>query len=108
MPNYEILYRSTTPKIILHINDPEFNMEDISVCHVTIENDSGRNKKIFEHPSINYDDRTIALEMTQEETASFEPGYIHIQLKIKTQDGLVIASKVITTTIHDILEEEVL
>lgn len=108
MPNYENLYRSTTPKVILHIKDPEFDMNTIEMAHIAMENDSGRNKKIFTNTSINYEDRTITVELTQEDTAAFEPGYINLQLKIKTFDGEVLASRIVHCTINDILEEEIL
>lgn len=108
VPNYENLYRSTTPKIILHIKDEEFDMSSIDICHITIENDSGRNKRIFQNAAVNIEDRTITLEMTQEDTAAFEPGYINIQLKIKTHDGKVLASRIVNARINDILEEEIL
>lgn len=108
MPNLETLYRSTTPKLILHIKDPEFDMESIDQAHITIENDSGRNKKIFTETAINIEDRTISIEMTQEDTLSFEPGCLNVQLKIRTTDGLVLASKIITSSISRILEEDIL
>ena len=108
MPNYENLYRSTTPKIILHIKDEEFDMSSIDICHITIENDSGRNKKTFDNAEINENARTITLELTQEETAAFEPGMINLQLKLKTHDGKVLASRIVNATINDILEEAVI
>lgn len=108
MPNCDTLYRSTTPTIILHIKDDDFDMNSISICHITIENDSGRNKKVYENAAINIEDRTISLELTQEDTLAYEPGYINLQLKIKTIDGNVYASRILHTTINDILEEAIL
>lgn len=104
------LYRSTTPTIILHIKDQDFDMTTIDICHVTIENDSGRNKKTFEIGSENIDasERTISLELTQQETAKFEAGFVKLQLKLKTTDGKVIASKIVITKIDEILEEDIL
>ena len=102
------IYRSTTPTIVLHINDEDFDMNSIDICHIAIENDSGRNKKVYENTTINIEDRTISLELTQEDTLSYEPGYINLQLKIKTTDGSVYASKILHTTINDILEEAIL
>lgn len=104
------IYRSTTPSIILHIKDPDFDMSTITVCHVTMVNDSGRNKKTFDIPSENIDaeEKTITLELTQSESAAFEAGLINLQLKIKTNDDKVLASKIISTTIHEILEEDAL
>lgn len=102
------IYRSTTPTIILHIKDDDFDMNDILICHLTIQNDSGRNKKIFPYPDINTEEKTISQTLTQEETKLFETGVIELQLKIRLKDDTVIASKIITTTMQRILEEELL
>lgn len=100
------LYRSTTPTIVLHIKDDDFNMDDILICHLTIQNDSGRNKKVFPYPEINVEDRTIMQTLSQEDTKMFEEGLIELQLKIRLTDDTVMASKIITTTMKRILEEE--
>lgn len=45
------IYRGTTPTIILRITNKDFDMSSIDVCHITIQNDNGKNKKTFEHPT---------------------------------------------------------
>ena len=104
--NTGALYRSTTPTIIMKINDEEFDMTEIEVCHLTIENDSGRNRKIFPNPEISLEDRTIIQTLTQDEMNSFETGTLYLQLKIRLINGTVIASKIVSTTLQKILEEE--
>lgn len=99
------IYRSTTPTIVLKVKDNSFDMSTISVCHVTIENDSGRNKKIFEDPVINIEERTISIDLSIEDTEAFETGLIDIQVKIKLTNDKVIASKIVNTTMERILEE---
>ena len=102
------LYRGTTPTIILHVTNEDFNMANISECHVTIQNDNGRNKKVFENPIIDVEEKTISVPLTQEDTLSYEYGNINIQVKVKLTIGSVIASPVITTNMNRILEETIL
>lgn len=102
------LYRGTTPTIILRITNEDFDMNDIDVCHVTIETDCGKNQKIFEDPTIDIEAKTISVTLTQQETLSYKYGKICIQAKMKLKSGTVIASKIITTTMNRSLEEQIL
>lgn len=102
------IYRVTTPTIVIEIENEDFDMSLIDICHVTIQNHSGRNKKIFNATNFDVENRIIYLELTQEETKEYETGNIEIQLKIKLQNGKVIPSEIITTTMNKILEEDIL
>ena len=102
------LYRGTTPTIILHVTNEDFNMENISECHVTIQNDNGTNKKVFENPTIDVEEKTISVPLSQEDTFSFKYGNINIQARVKLISGSVIASPIITTNMNRILEETIL
>ena len=102
------LYRGTTPTIILHVTNEDFNMANISECHVTIQNDNGTNKKVFENPTIDAEEKTITVPLTQEDTLSFKYGNINIQARVKLISGSVIASPIITTNMNRILEETIL
>lgn len=101
------MIRSTTPTIVLKIKDQAFDMTSIDICHVTIENDSGRNKKTFivDSERIDAESKTISVDLTWEDTEAFEEGVIDIQLKIKLTNNRVIASKIVNTTMDRILEE---
>ena len=101
-------YRYTTPTVILKVNDQDFDMTQISLCHVTLENDSGRNKKTFTDCQIDDEFKTISFTMSQEDTASFEIGTLLLQVRLKLLNGSVLASPIIRTTMSKILEEEIL
>lgn len=100
-----MLYQSTTPTIRLHIKNEDFDMTTIDICHLTIENDSGRNKLVFKSPDIDTKNKIISQTLTQEETLALETGCILLQLKVKCEDT-VIASRIIRTTLNDILEKD--
>ena len=102
------LYRGTTPTIILKIKNDDFDMSTIEICHVTIVNESGRNKKIYDNPTINTEEKTISIELSQQDTLNYETGNIQLQTKIKLNSGRVIASRIITTSMNKILEENIL
>lgn len=54
-------------------------------------------------------ENSIAVKLTQEETLQFNHKYnVEIQVRILTQGGDVVASKVLTTTVEKCLNDEVL
>ena len=102
------MYRSTTPTVILHIKNEDFDMNQIEVCHVAIESENGRIRKIYENPDLDIENKTITFTMTQEDTLNFMVGNIKLQTKMRIIGGAVVASKMIVTRMNEILEEEVL
>ena len=102
------MHRGTSFIAVLQVEDPEFDMTTIDTCHVTIENDSGRNQKIFKDCSFDNVNKTISFVMSQEDTYSYEEGYICIQVRIKLTNGNVITHDIIRTTMKKVLEEEIL
>ena len=102
-----MLFRGTTPVIILKVNT-EIDLSTIELCHVTIVNEGGSNKKTYENVDIDTENNQISFQMTQEDTLEFIAGKIKIQLRAKLFNGTVVSSKIITTTIYDVLEEVVL
>ena len=102
------MYRSTTPTVILHVKNEDFDMNQIEVCHVAIESENGRIRKVYENPDINVEEKTITFTMTQDDTLNFMVGKIKLQTKMKLIGGAVVASKMIVTQMNEILEEEVL
>lgn len=107
--NTPLIFRGTTPTIILRIKNENFDMDTIDVCHVTIQNDNGKNKKVFENPNIDVEQKTISVPLSQRDTLDYQYGNIDIQMKIKLKDsGTVISHKILTTTMDKILEEEII
>ena len=108
MKEDKYIYRGTTPVITLKVNTPDFDMNNINVCHVTICDDNGKNKKTFTDPTIDVDAKTISVELTQEDTLSYAYGNINIQAKIKLESGSIVASRIVVMTMKKILEENTL
>lgn len=102
------LYRATTPAVVLQIDDEDFDTDQIDICRVTIENESGRNKKIFTDCSFDNVLKTITFNLTQEDTLNYETGYLLLQVRLKLLNGSVLASPIIRETMEKILDEEII
>ena len=102
-----MLIRGTTPVIILKINTG-IDLTTVDICHVTIVNEGGSNKIIYEDVLVDAENNLVRFEVPQEDSFKFKAGKIKLQLRVKLQNGSVLSSKIITTTIGDVLEEVVL
>lgn len=100
------MYRSTTPELIFHITNKDFDMADIDICHVTVMGADNLHTIIYKNPEIDTENKTIKQFMTQAETAAFNVGSVLTQVKIKLNNGSVICSPVIVTDMKEILEVE--
>lgn len=65
-----------------------------------------RHKKTYE--TIPDENGNISVEMTQEDTLQFAEGKVSIQIKIKMVGGNVVASRIYTKSMDDILNTEVI
>ena len=99
------LCRGTTPTVVIQVEDEDYDMTLIDVCHVTIQNDSGRNQKIFSDCSLDNENKTISFVLSQEDTLNYEKGMINLQVRVKYKDGKADASDIFTGTMKQILEE---
>ena len=109
------IFRGTTPTLRFKIKkSDEYDLHDIEECHITLENkpkdkkSSGRNTKIFDSPTYDYENNIISIELTQEDTLDFEEGDIEMQIKAKFNNGRVVATPIMVTTMKKILEEAIL
>ena len=101
-----MIYRGTTPTIRLHINNTTFNVSDLTERCITIVNDSGRNKKIFNDCVADDTTQTISVTLSHDDTLGFEPGYLLVQLTANLGNEEM-ASPILRTEIGDNLKERV-
>ncbi len=102
------MIQGTTPIVRLLIeNPPDFDMDLIDFAHITIENESGRNQKIFD-ADIDKENKILSCELTQEDSLNYEKGMLKVQVKIKLTNGRVISHEVIYTNLYEILEKDIL
>ena len=100
------IIRSTTPTIRFRFN--VVNVPDIVKAYLTIEQE---NKRLVEKDIDDavISDKEIAWTLTQEETLAMDMSRnVKIQVKYKTMEGLVSASRVYEVHPYEILKEDVI
>lgn len=100
------MIRGTTPTLKLKLNGIETSrLQSIYITlkqgdkEITKNNDDG-----IELES----DSVLSVALTQRDTLTFAQGYVYIQLRAITTDGLAIASKTRLVFIDDVLREGVI
>lgn len=96
--------QGTTPTIVINVNN--IDLSELKSVYITFEQDGFLLKK--DMSQIEIEDDEIRITLTQEETLKFKKGIVNVQLRAITQDGLAIASSIATTTVHRILDKEVI
>ena len=100
-------YQGTTPTLLFNIKPTTFDVSTLDLAHITLKNIKGGKQKTFD-AIIDVEERTLAVNLTQEDTLGFDVGKIKVQGKFLLNNGKVISSKEIVTTINEILERTIL
>lgn len=99
------MYRATTPT---HIFTLPFETSLLKTVQITYQQ-FGKNILQKTEVDCTMTKNAIKLELTQEETLLFAPtAEVHIQLRVMTNDGKVMASKIEKKQAKACLDEEVL
>ena len=101
------MYRGTTPTLTFKAN---FDLD--TIINLTIVFKQGgeiKLKKYLQDCEVDTGHKKISVTLSEDETIEFIPNKdLHIQIRIRFEDGTVISSKVMTIYIDDILEENIL
>lgn len=103
------MIRGTTPTLTFKIStDLDFN--DIEKAEITFKSVSGTKEKTWDENDLGIDpiEKTMTLTLSQDDTLFFSVGEIDIQLRVKLNNDMVYASKIITSTLDRILKEGVI
>ena len=102
------MYRYTTPTLPVTITGLDFT--DVSVFRIAIEQGNVELLKVVEadSPYVDAQNKTIYVPLTQEETASFKPGTVGIQARIKFTNNSVLATNMETLSMNDVLDEVII
>lgn len=103
------MIRGTTPILTFKVNT-DLDLNDVERAEVTFKSVSGMKEKTWDlnRLILDVENKTLTLYLTQEETLYFSVGKIDIQLRIKLNNDLVYASKIVTSTLEKILKEGVI
>lgn len=102
------MYRGTTPTIILNIKNEDLDMSLIRLYHVTLKSEGGLVKEIFDNIHVDEENSRIYFTMSQEDTMAFSVGKIKLQLRVRLNNDMVVASKIIVTNMKELLEGTIL
>ena len=103
------MIRGTTPILTFKINT-ELDLNDVDKAEITFKSESGTKERTWDRSEISIDpvENKMQFQMTQEDTLYFSTGMIDIQLRIKMNNDMVYASKIVTSTLDRILKEGVI
>ena len=101
------MFRSTTPTLYFKIKNME-DLHDIEELLITIKCQGVFLNKTLEDVTINYDEKIISLDLSQEETVTFKYPDIKIQLKIFTTSEKVCVSPIVKIPVDDVLNTEIM
>ena len=102
------MIRGTTPILTFKVNT-ELDLNDVVKAEITFKSVNGTKERTWDLSRLILDpvENKIQLQLNQEETLYFNVGIIDIQLRIKLNNDMVYASKIVTSTLDKILKEGV-
>lgn len=103
------MIRGTTPILTFKVNT-QLDLHEVEKAEITFKSVSGTKEKTWDlsRLSMDVEENKIFLHLTQEETLYFSTGTLDIQLRIKMDNDMVYASKIVTSTLEKILNEGVI
>lgn len=103
------MIRGTTPVLTFKINT-ELDLSEVSKAEITFKSENGMKERTWGETELAIDpvENKIQMQLTQEDTLYFSTGKIDIQLRIKLDNDMVYASKIVTSTLDKILKEGVI
>lgn len=99
--------RGSNPLVILNLLT-DLDLTLVDECHAIVSSESETHKIVYDNVDLDNEEKTATFQMSQEDTLSFYPGRIKVQLRIKFQNGSVKVSKIVETDMHDCLEDVVI
>lgn len=101
------MYRGTTPYIIFHVND-DTDLNEIDNLWITFKLASGLMTFTKKDVSIDNDERTIILHLSQEDTLKFNLHHVDVQIRFLMTDGESYSTKKFTVIVDDVLQDGVI
>ena len=105
------IIRGTTPTVTFKINS-NLDLSDIAEVWITFRTKTSANQRektfTIDDVAIDAVEKTITLVLTQEDTLDFLETAILVQLRVRMNDDMAYASKIIETSIGKILKDGVI
>ena len=84
------MWQGTTPTIEIKTN---INLTPMAQVQLTIEDRKG-NRLTINQEELTISEDTVTFQLSQKESLSLSPGRVRLQLRVKTNDGDVLASNI--------------
>lgn len=106
------IIRGTTPTLTFHVKDETLDLDQIVDIWITFKTKAGVSPKEItfgmEDVAIDAQERTITLNLTQEDTLEFTNSNMVVQLRVKFDNDMAYASNIMDIDIRHILKEGVI
>lgn len=84
------MWQGTTPTIEIKT---DINLTPMAQVQLTIEDKKG-NRLTINQEELTISEDTVTFQLSQKESLSLSPGRVRLQLRVKTNDGDVLASNI--------------
>lgn len=100
------MIRGTTPTLEIKITGIE--VTELENIYITLKQYQKEVTRSTEDITIDEMSNTLYVPLSQEDTLTLSRGYVYVQMRAVTKDGLAVASDVKMTTMEEILKEGVI
>lgn len=100
------MQRGTTPTLEIKITG--IDVSELESIYVTLKQYQKEVTKTTEDITIDEINNTLYVPLSQEDTLTLARGYVYVQMRAVTKDGLAVASDVKMITMEEILKEGVI
>lgn len=101
------MYRGTTPTIVLEL-DTELSLANLAEMWVTFKTSTVEVTKSLSDVTIDDENKTIVVSLTQEETLKLYNGNCEVQVRFRDESDLAYATTIADVNIGRILKEGVI
>ena len=107
-----MIIRGTTPTLTFNVKNEQLDLTDIAELWITFKSKPGvrlvEKNYTLEDVTVDDTEKTITLNLSQDDTLSFADNNMLVQIRLKLNSGLAYASEIIDTDIGHILKEGVI
>ena len=102
------MYRGTTPIVVFTINSTVLDLAKMKQIWVTFKSVLYEKTYELDDLTINFEDKTVTVQMTQEDTLAFRSGTIKTQIRFLDNNDIAYASNIKEVQLNDVLKEGVI
>jgi hypothetical protein len=100
------MYRGTTPTLEVKITGIE--IAELEIVYITLKQYQKEVTKKTEDITVDEIKNALYVPLSQEDTLTLARGYVYVQMRAVTKDGLAVASDVKMITMEEILKDGVI